>query len=72
MPEPVVRVIQDHIALESRIGGYEAHDERREAIEGAYRAVAELLGTAVSQRRVHRQRDRLLHAGAVVDPVPAR
>ena len=46
MPEPVVRAIQDHIALESRIGGYEAHDERREAVDGAYRAVAELVGTA--------------------------
>ena len=46
MPEPVVRAIQDHIALESRIGGYEAHDERREAVDAAYRAVAELLGTA--------------------------
>jgi hypothetical protein len=26
MPQPVVRAIQDHIALESRIGGYEAAD----------------------------------------------
>ncbi|HEX2466410.1 MAG TPA: aminotransferase class V-fold PLP-dependent enzyme [Thermoanaerobaculia bacterium] len=48
MPEPVVRAIQDHIALESRIGGYEAHDERRDAIEGAYRAVAELLASAAA------------------------
>ena len=46
MPEPVIRAMQDHIALESRIGGYEAHDQRREAVDGAYRAVAELVGTA--------------------------
>jgi selenocysteine lyase/cysteine desulfurase len=45
MPEPVVRAIQDHITLESRIGGYEAADERRDAVQGAYHAVAELIGT---------------------------
>jgi selenocysteine lyase/cysteine desulfurase len=46
MPEPVIRAIQNHITLESRIGGYEAHDERRDAIADAYRAVAELIGAA--------------------------
>lgn len=45
MPEPVIRAMQDHIALEGSIGGYEAHDQRREAVDGAYRAVAGLLGT---------------------------
>lgn len=44
MPEPVVRTIQDHIALESRIGGYEAADARTDAIERAYQSVAQLLG----------------------------
>jgi selenocysteine lyase/cysteine desulfurase len=46
MPEPVLRAILDHLVLESRIGGYEAHDARRDEIDGAYRAVAELLGAA--------------------------
>jgi len=46
MPEPVVRAIQDHITLESRIGGYEAADARRDAVAQAYQSVADLLGTA--------------------------
>ena len=45
MPEPVIRALQDHIALESRVGGYEAHDLRRDAADGAYRALATLLST---------------------------
>jgi selenocysteine lyase/cysteine desulfurase len=45
MPEPVVRAIQEHITLESRIGGYEAEDACREAVQAAYRSVAELVGT---------------------------
>lgn len=44
MPTPVIRAIEDHIQLESRIGGYEAADARAEAIEAAYRAVADLVG----------------------------
>lgn len=45
MPEPVIRAIQDHITLESRIGGYEAADARRDAVQSAYQSVAELVGT---------------------------
>ena len=44
MPEPVVRVIQDHITLESRIGGYEAAEAREDAVQAAYQSVAELIG----------------------------
>ncbi|MCI0490743.1 MAG: aminotransferase class V-fold PLP-dependent enzyme [Blastocatellia bacterium] len=44
MPEPVKRAILDHIELESRIGGYEAADARREEIESAYKSVARLIG----------------------------
>src|SRR5919202_1401370 len=44
MPDPVVRTIGDYIALESAIGGYEAADASRDAIDGAYRAVADLIG----------------------------
>jgi selenocysteine lyase/cysteine desulfurase len=43
MPEPVIRAIQDHIALESYIGGYEAADERAEQIDAAYEAIASLV-----------------------------
>ena len=44
MPAPVVRTIQDHITLESRIGGYEAAEARQDAMQGAYRSVADLIG----------------------------
>ena len=64
--------MQDHIALEGRIGGYEAHDQRREAIEGALSSDCRAGRDRATQHRVHRQRDHVLHAGAVVDPVPAR
>ena len=45
MPEPVVRVLQEHITLESRIGGYEAEDLREDAVSAAYKSLAELIGT---------------------------
>ena len=45
MPAPVVQAIQDHIALESRIGGYEAADARQDAMLAAYQSVANLIGT---------------------------
>jgi selenocysteine lyase/cysteine desulfurase len=45
MPEPVLRAVNDHLRLESEVGGYEAADLRAEAIQGAYRSVAGLLGT---------------------------
>jgi selenocysteine lyase/cysteine desulfurase len=45
MPAPVVQAIQDHILLESRIGGYEAADARQDAMLGAYQSVADLIGT---------------------------
>jgi selenocysteine lyase/cysteine desulfurase len=44
MPDPVIRAVQDHITLESRIGGYEAADARQDAIAAAYQAVGELIG----------------------------
>jgi len=45
MPEPVIRTLQDHISLESRIGGYEAADARQDAVQAAYQSVAALIGT---------------------------
>ena len=46
MPGSVVQAVLDHVALESRIGGYEAGDARAEAIDACYSAVGALLGTA--------------------------
>jgi selenocysteine lyase/cysteine desulfurase len=45
MPDPVIRAIQDHITLESTIGGYEAAESRQDAIQDAYLSVADLVGT---------------------------
>lgn len=45
MPTPVIRTIQEHITLESRIGGYEAAEARHDAVQAAYQSVAELVGT---------------------------
>ena len=44
MPVPVISAITNHIELEGRIGGYEAQDARRQAIEAAYQSVANLIG----------------------------
>ena len=43
-PQPVLDAIVGHLALEARIGGYEAHDANEEAIERFYGATAELIG----------------------------
>ncbi len=40
-----MRAIQDHIALESRIGGYEAAEVRSDAVQAARESVAELVGS---------------------------
>src|SRR5690606_12829826 len=45
MPEPVIRAVHEHFALETRIGGYEAEDARRAEIDAAYDAIATLVGT---------------------------
>ncbi|MBI4519591.1 MAG: aminotransferase class V-fold PLP-dependent enzyme [Gemmatimonadetes bacterium] len=44
MPAPVSRAIHEHLELEARMGGYEAADERHDAILAAYTAVAALTG----------------------------
>jgi cysteine desulfurase / selenocysteine lyase len=43
-PLPVLRAQTDHLELEARIGAYEAEQQREQAIEHAYDAVAGLLG----------------------------
>ncbi len=42
-PRPVVEAMIAHLELEATIGGYEAHDARRDAVERPYRALARLL-----------------------------
>ncbi len=44
VPDPVHRAIVEHLELEARIGGYEASDEREDAIRGAYEALGTLVG----------------------------
>jgi cysteine desulfurase / selenocysteine lyase len=46
MPQPVIDSVVDHLELEARIGGYEAHDANAAAIERFYGATAELIGAA--------------------------
>jgi selenocysteine lyase/cysteine desulfurase len=43
MPRPVLAAIEDHLELESRIGGYEAADLRHEAIGRVYDDLAALV-----------------------------
>src|SRR5919197_3950691 len=42
-PRPVLDAVVEHIELEGRIGGYEAHAQNEAAIERFYGAAAELL-----------------------------
>ena len=44
MPKPVTDAIEDHIRLESEIGGYEAEDARQDAIARAYNAIGAIVG----------------------------
>jgi selenocysteine lyase/cysteine desulfurase len=44
MPQPVHRMIADHLERECRLGGYEAEAEAAGRIEGAYAEVARLVG----------------------------
>jgi len=45
MPQPVLSAIQEHLALEAEIGGYEAADARAEAIDQVYEDIADLVGS---------------------------
>ena len=48
MPRPVVEAITNHITLEAEIGGYEAADLHKDAIQQFYTATAELLNTTAN------------------------
>ncbi|MDB5240808.1 MAG: aminotransferase [Spirosoma sp.] len=45
MPTPVIETITNHIALEAQLGGYEAADACRDAIQEFYSTTARLLNT---------------------------
>jgi cysteine desulfurase / selenocysteine lyase len=44
MPKQVIDALVDHIRLEGRIGGYEAHAARSDELDGVYDSVARLIG----------------------------
>lgn len=44
MPQPVIDSVIDHLRLESKIGGYEAAEQRRGDLDQAYDAAARLIG----------------------------
>jgi len=46
MPQPVIDAMQGHIALEARIGGYEAAERESARLEHAYDAIASLIGAS--------------------------
>jgi selenocysteine lyase/cysteine desulfurase len=43
-PRPVLEAVTEHLALEARIGGYEAADARAEQVEAARASIGELIG----------------------------
>lgn len=49
MPQPVLDVVVNHLRLEAEMGGYEAADYRREAVEHTYDAAAALIGAQRSE-----------------------
>jgi cysteine desulfurase / selenocysteine lyase len=48
-PQPVIDAVASHLALEARIGGYEAHAENEQAIDRFYDAAAALIGASPSE-----------------------
>ena len=51
MPQVVVDAVVNHTLLEARIGGYEAHAQQSEALNGVYDSVARLIGAQRSATR---------------------
>lgn len=49
MPVPVIDAIRGHLDREIAVGGYVAQEQQSEALEGAYRSIATLLGANRSE-----------------------
>jgi len=49
MPQPVYTAVTDHLALEQRIGGYEAHAEASDAVAEFYTEFATLLNASADE-----------------------
>jgi len=49
MPAPVLAALKGHLDLEAEVGGYEAAERARTAIEHSYDAVARLIGCAADE-----------------------
>lgn len=49
MPQPVLDAMTDHLLLEARIGGYEAHAARLDQLEGVHDKVANHIGAKRSE-----------------------
>jgi selenocysteine lyase/cysteine desulfurase len=49
MPRPVLDAVQDHLKLESMMGGYEAADAAAPDVEQTYQRVATLIGASAEQ-----------------------
>lgn len=49
MPQPVYQAIIDHLDLEMKMGGYEAHARANPAVERTYDAIAELINCQRSE-----------------------
>src|SRR5690349_16570168 len=52
MPQPVIDAMTAHITLESEIGGYEAEDERQNAIAAVYADIGALVNAPASNMAV--------------------
>ncbi len=70
MPLAVLEAVTDHLALEARVGGYEAADLRAEAVSGVYSGLARLLGT--SPRNVAVTENATVSFASVLSAVPFR
>ncbi len=63
MPRPVLDSVIAHLRLESEIGGYEAAEQARQAIEHVYDAAARLIGCRPDEIAVIEKRDPRLGHG---------
>lgn len=62
-PQPVLDAVASHLALEARMGGYEAAAHNAEAVERPYGALAQMLGCSPSEIAVVESATRAWQAG---------